>query len=148
MSSDLPDVLRDMAENRETPLHSEPENQPARRARDDNHPIDELINDESGETVAAGATRRASAAANNRHDILSLQAATVPVLITVGILLILLGVWGTLVLCGSDVVLSDREDAQGMAWAMVLIGYPLGLCLVAGAGYFVYDLRRRRRRGS
>lgn len=162
MSSDLHDVLRDMAEDRQ-PQRREDEGDDAPPPdalpeAEDAHPLEALeaqqldapatdaspIDDESGETLgyatAASPSRSPGAAQANR----ALHAAAVPVLITVGMLLILLGAWGTAVLRESEIMLSDRPDAPTMARAMVLIGYPLGVCLLASAGYFIHRLRRSR----
>lgn len=159
MSSELSDVLRDMAEGRRdsseadddgnAPLESA---QPAAGTDDrsgasaDSHDLaalEQQVADESGAPVGAVTPARQSSGGMRRdRGHRGLQAAAVPVLCTVGLLLILLGVWGTAVVNEHQIILSDRPDADRMARAMIFVGYPLGGALLAGAGYFIYNLRR------
>lgn len=69
-----------------------------------------------------------------------LKAAAVPVLITVGLLLLIPGVWSLLILTGTWE--SPREDAKTMAVAM-LATWPIALSMFAGAGFFWWQIRQK-----
>lgn len=138
MSDELSDALHNMAE--------EPADQRRRAAarEEDADPapgeLTELENEGDAAPVARSTTpvrRKSSAHARFR-------IAALPVLILVGLALGAVGTWGVAVLAGMDVVLSDRPDAERMARAMALVCFPLALALLAGAGYFIYQIRRRR----
>ena len=171
MPSDLSDVLRDMAEDRRDnestdasanePEHGDadveptdhdpnqhPDHHPNHDADHDSDHVDELaeiqtqIGDESGASIGTSPMPAARSAAR-RGPGRGFQATAVPVLMTVGLILVGLGVWGTAVLSGAEVVLSDRPRADTMALGMILAGYPLGGALLAGAAFFLYQLRKR-----
>ena len=82
-----------------------------------------------------------------------LRATAVPILITVGLLLLVPAVWGVLVLLDYPVPLADRPDALGVARAAAWAGFPLaGVLLLAAAGFAAAVIMGRgkpgRRRGG
>lgn len=71
----------------------------------------------------------------------SLQATSIPVLITVGLLLLIPGVWALLIILGkTNIWRGDHEDARKMA-NLFVAGLPLGLLLISGAVYFLIQVR-------
>ncbi|MAE64535.1 MAG: hypothetical protein CMJ18_09725, partial [Phycisphaeraceae bacterium] len=72
-----------------------------------------------------------------------LKAFAVPVLLTVGLLLLIPAVWGTLLLAGFEVWASGREGAVTMAKAM-LVCWPIALVLLGSAAFYAMQLRRER----
>lgn len=73
----------------------------------------------------------------------SMKEVAVPLLFTVGIILLIPAVWGTLVLAGS--IESKRESAKGMAAAM-LVCYPVALCLIGGGVLFLRQVMKEKAR--
>ncbi len=71
-----------------------------------------------------------------------LKTASVPVLITVGLLLLVPGVWSLLILTGTWE--SPREDARTMAIAM-LATWPIALSMFCGAWFFWHQTKKGRR---
>jgi hypothetical protein len=77
-----------------------------------------------------------------------LKASAAPILLTVGALLLVPGVWALMLLSGRSVWQSDREDAASMAKVM-LACLPLGLILISSAVVFFVQLRAETpRRGE
>lgn len=72
------------------------------------------------------------------HD---MKATAIPLLITVGGLLLVPAIWGVLVLVGAGVPGAGREDS-GMMAGMMLGCWPIALCLIY---YGVYLLRKLQR---
>ena len=71
----------------------------------------------------------------------SLQSTSIPVLITVGLLLLGPGVWSVLILLGkTEIPGGEREDAKKMA-SLFWICLPMGLLLITGALYFLVQVR-------
>lgn len=60
----------------------------------------------------------------------NLKAVMAPVVLTFGLLLLLLAVWGTLMAMGVKVPLSDRAGSGKMGLILALAGWPMGLFLV------------------
>ena len=58
-----------------------------------------------------------------------MKATMVPILMTVGILVVLPAVWGTMILAGVDTFMSDRPSADTMAKFM-LICWPIAITLI------------------
>ena len=79
---------------------------------------------------------RASTSATN-----DLKKVAVPMLITVGLLLMIPGLWALLVLGGVEIFGSAKQGARGMAMVMLLC-WPIALLLIFGAFYFIVELRR------
>lgn len=73
----------------------------------------------------------------------SIKEIAVPLLFTVGVILLIPAVWGTLVLAGS--IESKREGAKGMAAAM-LVCYPVALCLIGGGILFLRQVMKEKAR--
>ena len=131
---------------------SAPSNAPA-----DDEPIVGEIDDESGDAIAASPRREPAPSAAGRgrsrpsqkqRADLQFKSFAVPVLITVGGLLMLIGIWGTAVSQGADIWLSDRPRAGQVATAAQLAGYPLGIALFAGAGFFIFQLQQSKKGGA
>ncbi len=102
------------------------------------------IDDEAGDVIGSSPLpRRPLHSAKQRADH-KLKATAIPVLITVGSLLLLLGIWGTAVLAGAEVPLHDKPGADRMATAMALVGYPLGASLLGGAAFFYLQLKKAK----
>ena len=74
------------------------------------------------------------------------RLAAVPVLITVGLLMLALGLWGILVKAGNTTLpKADLPDAGTYA-TLALVCLPIGLLLIAGAWFFFYQVRIDQRK--
>lgn len=97
----------------------------------------------SGSTSAAYDPGQASTARRQRLSkpdtgMMQFRIAAVPVLVTVGLLMGVLGLWGVLVMAGNTSLPgADRPDADNYA-LLALVGLPLALCMFGGAGFFLY----------
>lgn len=77
---------------------------------------------------------------------MTFRVAAVPVLITVALLMTGLGVWGLMVKSGNTTLpMADRPDANQYA-TLALVGLALGICLFAGAGFFIYQVMLDRKK--
>lgn len=76
---------------------------------------------------------------------MQLHIASVPVLVTVALVMFVLGLWGVAVKLGLGVPLADHPEAGGYS-LLALVGLPLGLFLFAGAGFFVYMVMADRKK--
>lgn len=75
------------------------------------------------------------------------RSAAVPVLCTVGLMMLALGVWGVLVKAGNtSMPMADKPDAGQYATIALIVGIPLALCLFAGAGFFLYQLGQDKKK--
>lgn len=105
----------------------------------------------SGSTSAAYDPAATSQARHRRltkpdTGMMQFRSASVPVLITVGLIMIALGVWGLLVKAGNTTLpMADRPDAGNYA-ILALVGLPLGILLLAGAGFFLYQLSHDKKK--
>lgn len=105
----------------------------------------------SGTTSAAYDPGQASATRRRRvakpdMGMMQFRAASVPVLITFGLIMGALGLWGVMIKTGSTALpLADRPEAGNYA-TVALVGLPLALCLVAGAGFFFYQYRQDQKK--
>ncbi|MBX2853036.1 MAG: hypothetical protein KTR15_14970 [Phycisphaeraceae bacterium] len=69
---------------------------------------------------------------------IGVRTASIPVLITMGLIMIALGVWGILVKAGNDTLpMADQGNAQQLA-IIGLVGLPIGVLLFASAGFMFY----------
>jgi hypothetical protein len=76
----------------------------------------------------------------------SLKEVAVPLLFTIGVILLIPAIWGTLMLMGK--LESTRDGDKGMAAAM-LVCYPVSACLIAGGIFFLRQvLKEKARRGA
>lgn len=70
------------------------------------------------------------------------REAAVPVLITVGLVMLVLGLWGVMIKLGNtSLPMADRPDAGKYA-IVGMVGLPIGLLLWAGAGFFFVTVRK------
>ncbi len=104
------------------------------------------VHTDNAEALAArsAATRRSSRARAGRASTSAtndLKKVAVPMLITVGVLLMIPGLWALLVLGGVEIFGSTKQGARGMAMVMLLC-WPIALLLIFGAFYFIVELRR------
>ncbi|MAE61906.1 MAG: hypothetical protein CMJ49_11190 [Planctomycetaceae bacterium] len=84
----------------------------------------------TGSPRSAGARRRSN----------DLKRTAVPILITVGVLLLIPGFWALAVLAGLSVPLADQGDADTMAWVF-LCCLPISAILLVGAVVFYQQNR-------
>ena len=124
---------------------------PAQAAIDDEDDDEEMVvvelDDESGEAVgqAVEPAPRSSPRRRTpprRKPTGGMKGVAVPVLITVGGLLLIPAVWAALLLAGA--VTSEREGAQTMAYAM-LACWPIALILFAAAGFYFYIMQKEKK---
>jgi hypothetical protein len=73
----------------------------------------------------------------------SLKEVAVPLLFTIGVILLIPAIWGTLILTGK--LESTRASAKGMATAM-LVCYPVSACLIAGGVLFLRQVMKEKAR--
>lgn len=104
-------------------------NVPTRTAR-------EVRNARAGHTRNRGQTR---------HHHRRFKATAVPLIATVGLLLLLPAIWGTMLLAGVEVWLSERRGATTMARTM-LVCWPIAIALFGSAIFYAVQLFQQRRR--
>ena len=69
---------------------------------------------------------------------IGIRTAAIPVLITVALVMLALGVWGIMVKAGNDTLpMADQDNAQQLA-IVGLVGLPIGILLFASAGFMFY----------
>lgn len=69
---------------------------------------------------------------------IGIRTASIPVLITMGLVMFALGVWGIMVKTGNDTLpMADQGNAQQLA-ILGLVGLPIGILLFASAGFMFY----------
>jgi hypothetical protein len=69
---------------------------------------------------------------------IGLRQASIPVLITMGLVMLSLGAWGIMVKAGNDTLpMADQDNAQQLA-ILGLVGLPIGVLLFASAGFMFY----------
>lgn len=148
MSTGLSDALSRMARGDHNPTKPHGKAIPSGKrsvTSDDTNPLVEL-GESKGKMVGAQASIVPSPASRRprppvkRDANHGLKAAAVPILITVGVLLMIPGIWSLLILTG--VWESPREDAKTMAVAM-LATWPIAASIFAGAGFFWWQIRSK-----
>ncbi|MFK7790666.1 MAG: hypothetical protein AB8C95_14380 [Phycisphaeraceae bacterium] len=69
---------------------------------------------------------------------IGLRQAAIPVLITMGLVMLALGAWGIMVKAGNDTLpMADQDNAQQLA-ILGLVGLPIGILLFASAAFMFY----------
>lgn len=96
------------------------------------------------ESVAYDPGTRSTSSRRKRHmhppdvGMIGIRTASIPVLITMGLVMFALGVWGILVKAGNDTLpMADQGNAQQLA-IIGLIGLPIGVLMFASAGFMFY----------
>jgi len=160
---DLSDALRNMADGEHDPEPAEhrPEDTEdtvdehdataVDQADADPAPEEAMLEDEAGDFIASApaaqsttnAARRTTPRRSRKGDD-QFKAAAVPVLFTVGGLLILIGIWALLLLLDVAVPMHQRSGSQQMAIAM-LVCWPVGLALIAGGVIFHKQIQQARK---
>jgi hypothetical protein len=92
----------------------------------------------------AGSARRTGAARARKPN--PVKAVAIPVLITVGLLLLIPGIWSVLLLAGVEVWNSRAPGAQRMAVVMLIASWPMSICLLGGAALFFHQLRSEQKK--
>jgi len=114
------------------PRRSKPKSQPLSTAKSS------PIRRHEGKTRSKPPLRRKS----NSND---LKATIAPLLVTVGVALLIPAIWSTLLLLGIDVPGAERKDARPMA-AIMLLSWPIAICLIAAAvAFFIQVVRQKQR---
>ncbi|MEX0775839.1 MAG: hypothetical protein WD042_09025 [Phycisphaeraceae bacterium] len=96
--------------------------------------------------TSIGATPSPSVRTRGRRptqDTGGIKAMAVPVVITVGVLLIIPGIWALMALMG--IASTEREGATGMALLM-LIAWPISFCLLAAGVVMFMQLQTAKKR--
>ncbi len=73
-----------------------------------------------------------------------LKAVAAPLLATVGVLLLIPAMWALLLLMGVGVPGSARDDSRPMA-AVMLISWPIAICLIAASVLFFNQILREKK---
>lgn len=120
--------------------------------------LDELAEASASAMAALSGSRSAAydpaAASSSRRrrltkpdeGMMMLRLGSVPVVGTVGLFMLALGVWGLMVRGGNTTLpMADRPNADQLA-IIGLLGFPLGLCLLAGALFFFLQYRKDKRK--
>lgn len=69
---------------------------------------------------------------------IGIRTASIPVLITMGLVMFALGAWGILVMAGNESLpMADQANADQLA-ILGLVGLPIGVLLFASAGFMFY----------
>lgn len=77
---------------------------------------------------------------------IGIKTASIPVLITMGLIMLGLGVWGVMVKGGNDTLpMADQANAQQLAM-LGLIGFPIGVLLLASAGFMFYVVGKEKQK--
>lgn len=95
-------------------------------------------------------TRSASKRKRRVHKpdvgMIGLRQAAIPVLITMSLVMLALGVWGIMVKAGNDTLpMADQANAQQLA-ILGLVGLPIGVLLLASAGFMFYVVNKDKQK--
>ena len=75
---------------------------------------------------------------------IGIRQAMIPVLITVGLVMFALGIWGIMIKAGNTgLPMADRPNADQLA-ILGLVGLPIGVLMFAAAGFMFYMVRKDR----
>jgi len=94
------------------------------------------ISGQAGPARGPGAVRRPKKKRNNMADV---KAVAIPLLATVGVMLLFPAIWAVLILRGHETLASDKPDAETMAMVM-LVCWPIALILIAAAATFGWQV--------
>ena len=73
---------------------------------------------------------------------IGIRQAMIPVLITMGLVMFALGVWGIMIKAGNtSLPMADRANADQLA-ILGLVGLPIGVLMFAAAGFMFYMVRK------
>lgn len=95
------------------------------------------------ESVAYDPSERSASRRKKRMQkpdvgMIGIRTASIPVLITMGLVMFALGGWGILVMAGNDTLpMATQGNAQQLA-ILGLVGLPIGILLFASAGFMFY----------
>ena len=77
---------------------------------------------------------------------IGIRQASIPVLITMGLIMLALGVWGIMVKGGNTTLpMATQGNAQQLA-IIGLIGLPIGILMFASAGFMIYVVGKDKRK--
>ena len=77
---------------------------------------------------------------------IGIRQASIPVLITMGLVMFALGIWGILVKAGNDTLpMADQPNADQLA-ILGLIGLPIGILMFAAAGFMFYVVGKDKKK--
>ncbi|MEO0477676.1 MAG: hypothetical protein AAF085_17160 [Planctomycetota bacterium] len=77
---------------------------------------------------------------------MGIRQAMIPVLITMGLVMLALGVWGIMVKTGNDTLpMADQANAQQLA-ILGLVGLPIGILMFAAAGFMFYMVGKDKKK--
>ncbi|MEM6258408.1 MAG: hypothetical protein AAGC44_13695 [Planctomycetota bacterium] len=90
--------------------------------------------------------RRKRRAAKPDTGAIGIKIASIPVLVTMGLAMLALGVWGILIKAGNTTLpLADLANAQQLA-ILGMVGLPIGLLLLASAGFMFYIVGKEKQK--
>lgn len=99
-----------------------------------------------GQRSASAATRRKRHLHPPDVGMIGIRTASIPVLITMGLVMFTLGFWGILVKAGNNTLpMAGQPNAQELA-IVGLIGLPTGLLMFAAAGFMFYIVRKDKQK--
>jgi hypothetical protein len=77
---------------------------------------------------------------------IGIRTASIPVLITMGLVMLALGVWGIMIKSGNTTLpMAEQANAQELA-ILGLIGLPIGILMFASAGFMFYVVSKDKKK--
>lgn len=95
--------------------------------------------------IAATPTHRRRVSKVSKGD--ALKATMAPILLTVGLLVLLPAIWGTMLLLGMDVFMSERSNAKTMATFM-MVCWPIAVALIATAIVLFLQVSKAKKKAA
>lgn len=153
---DAADALASSSSSRpESPIADKPKrpDAPPTVDRDESEMSANALAQLSGtESVAYDPGARSSASRRKRHmhppdvGMIGIRQASIPVLITMGLVMFTLGIWGILVKAGNDTLpMANQPNADQLA-ILGLIGLPIGILMFAAAGFMFYVVGKDKKK--
>jgi len=106
----------------------------------------------SGTETAAYDPGERSGSRRKRHlhppdvGMIGMRQASVPVLITMGLVMLALGIWGIMVKAGNNTLpMADQPNADQLA-ILGLIGLPIGILMFAATAFMFYVVRKDKKK--
>lgn len=79
-------------------------------------------------------------------SMIGMRTASIPVLITMGLVMIALGVWAIMIKAGNETLpMADQPNADQLA-ILGLVGLPIGVLLFASAGFMFYMVGKDKKK--